>query len=85
MYRTRRKFLEPGQFPVITNMPLINLNPSIILLNASPIVLSNRSFGILHHVTFLVLHLKSGGKNPLINKWSSTAFMQIFDTFPGII
>lgn len=36
-------------FPIISNMPFIHLNSSVILINTSPFALSDRRFGILHH------------------------------------
>lgn len=36
-------------FPIISNMPFIHLNSSLILINSSPFALTDRRFGILHH------------------------------------
>lgn len=36
-------------FPILSNMPFIHLNSSIILFNTSPFALTDRRFGILHH------------------------------------
>lgn len=36
-------------FPILSNMPLIHLNSSLILVNTSPFALNDRRFGILHH------------------------------------
>lgn len=35
--------------PIVSNMPMININSSIILMTHSPFALSDRRFGILHH------------------------------------
>jgi hypothetical protein len=35
--------------PIISNMPFIHLNSSLILINSSPFGLTDRRFGILHH------------------------------------
>lgn len=35
--------------PIISNLPLINVNSSIVLLNNSPFGLNDPRFGILHH------------------------------------
>lgn len=35
--------------PMISNMPFIHLNSSLILINSSPFALTDRRFGILHH------------------------------------
>lgn len=36
-------------FPIVSNMPFIHLNSSLILINTSPFALTDRRFGILHH------------------------------------
>jgi hypothetical protein len=38
-----------NSFPIISNMPYIHLNSSVILINSSPFALTDRRFGILHH------------------------------------
>lgn len=35
--------------PIISNLPLINVNSSIVVFNRSPFGLSDKRFGILHH------------------------------------
>lgn len=35
--------------PIVSNMPLIHVNSSLILVNASPFGLRDPRFGILHH------------------------------------
>jgi hypothetical protein len=35
--------------PIVSNMPFIHLNSSVILVNTSPFSLTDRRFGILHH------------------------------------
>lgn len=34
---------------ILSNMPFIHLNSSLILVNSSPFALTDRRFGILHH------------------------------------
>lgn len=36
-------------YPIVSNMPFINFNSSLILVNTSPFALSDPRFGILHH------------------------------------
>jgi hypothetical protein len=36
-------------FPILSNMPFIHLNSSLIFVNTSPFALTDRRFGILHH------------------------------------
>lgn len=36
-------------FPILSNMPFIHLNSSLIFVNNSPFALTDRRFGILHH------------------------------------
>lgn len=36
-------------FPILSNMPFIHLNTSLIFVNNSPFALTDRRFGILHH------------------------------------
>ena len=36
-------------FPVVSNMPFIHINSSLILVNTSPFALTDPRFGILHH------------------------------------
>lgn len=36
-------------FPIVSNMPFIHLNSSLILVNTSPFALTDPRFGILHH------------------------------------
>lgn len=36
-------------FPMLSNMPFIHLNSSLIFVNTSPFALTDRRFGILHH------------------------------------
>lgn len=43
-----RKLLR-NSYPIISNMPLINRNSSLILINHSPFALRDPRFGILHH------------------------------------
>lgn len=38
-----------NSFPIVSNMPLINLNSSLVVVNNSPFALSDSRFGILHH------------------------------------
>lgn len=46
--KNRLKFMKKSQ-PIISNMPFINFNSSLILVNTSPFALSDPRFGILHH------------------------------------
>jgi hypothetical protein len=36
-------------FPILSNMPFIHLNSSLIFVNNSPFALTDRRFGIFHH------------------------------------
>jgi hypothetical protein len=38
-----------NSFPIMSNMPLVRVSQSVLLLNRSPFALSDPQFGILHH------------------------------------
>lgn len=46
---TQRKSSFSHRNPIVSNMPLINVNSSILLVNHSPFALTEPQFGILHH------------------------------------
>jgi hypothetical protein len=38
-----------NSFPIMSNMPLMRVSQSVLLLNRSPFALTDPQFGILHH------------------------------------
>ncbi len=48
MFRSNKRYLRKS-FPLLSNLPFINRDASIVLVNHSPFALKDPRFGIFHH------------------------------------